>query len=50
MTSGHAGLIFAAYAVTALSLGALTLSIWLDHRRQSKALAELEAKREGRKG
>lgn len=47
MTTGHTVLILTAYAVTALSLGALTLWTWIDHRRQSKLLADLEAKRGG---
>jgi len=42
--SPHAGFILAAYAVTALVMGGLVLRAVLDHRAQSRALAELEAR------
>ena len=40
----HAGYILAAYAVTALVIGGLVLRAVLDHRAQTRALAELEAR------
>jgi heme exporter protein D len=40
----HAGFILAAYAVTALVVGGLILRALLDHRAQTRALAELEAR------
>jgi heme exporter protein D len=40
----HAVFIVAAYAVTALVIGALILRAWIDHRAQVRALAELEAR------
>lgn len=45
MTTGHTVLILTAYAATGLALGALTLWTWIDYRRQSTLLADLEAKR-----
>ena len=40
----HAGFILAAYAVTALVIGGLVLRAALDHRAQTRALAELKAR------
>ena len=42
--ASHAGFILAAYAVTALVVGGLVLRAVLDHRAQTRALAELEAR------
>ena len=46
----HAGFIVAAYAAAAVVIGALVVWVVLDHRAQSRALAELEAKGMGRRG
>lgn len=46
----HAGFIVAAYAVAAVVIAALVAWVVLDHRAQSRALAELEAKGLGRRG
>lgn len=48
MTNGHGLLIAAAYAVTAVSLLALVVWTWADHRRQTKLLADLESRRGAR--
>jgi heme exporter protein D len=40
----HATFILAAYLVTALVIGGLILRAVLDHRAQSRALADLEAR------
>ena len=40
----HAAFIVAAYAATALILGGLILRAVLDHRAQTRALAELEGR------
>ena len=40
----HAVFIIAAYAVTAVIVGALILRALLDHRAQRRALAELEGR------
>jgi heme exporter protein D len=44
----HAGFIIAAYAAAAVVIGALVAWVIFDHRKQSRALAELEAKGIGR--
>ena len=41
----HAAFIVAAYAATALILGGLVLRAVLEHRAQTRALAELEGRR-----
>jgi heme exporter protein D len=40
----HADFIIAAYAVAAVIVGALLAWVVLDHRQQSRALADLEAR------
>ena len=45
----HASFIVAAYAVTALIVGALILRAVLDHRAQIRALADLESRGAGRR-
>jgi heme exporter protein D len=45
----HASFIVAAYAVTALVLAGLVLRAYLDHRAQTRALAELESRGSGRR-
>ena len=45
----HAAFIVAAYGVTALVLGGLILRAVLDHRAQTRALADLEARGAGRR-
>jgi heme exporter protein D len=40
----HAGFILASYAVTALVVAGLILRAILDHRAQSRSLAELESR------
>ncbi len=42
MEAAHFGFILAAYTVTALVLGAVTLAILLDGRAQSRLVAKLE--------
>jgi heme exporter protein D len=44
----HAGFIVAAYAAAAVVIGALVAWVVLDHRAQSRALAELEDRGIGR--
>jgi heme exporter protein D len=45
----HAGFIVAAYAATAIVILALVLRAALDHRAQTRALAELESRGVGRR-
>lgn len=45
----HAGFILAAYGAVVVILGALTLSILLDHRAQKRALEALEQRGAGRR-
>jgi heme exporter protein D len=45
----HAGFILASYAAVTVVLGGLILSILLDHRAQTRALAELEQRGIGRR-
>ncbi len=45
----HATFVTLAYCFAALVLGALLLWVALDHRAQQRKLAELEARRMGRK-
>ena len=45
----HSGFILASYATVAIVLGALVLTIVLDHRAQKRALAELERRGVGRR-
>ena len=45
----HAAFIVAAYAVTALVIGGLIVRAVLDHRAQTRALAELESRGAGRR-
>lgn len=45
----HAGFILASYAAVAVVLGGLIASILLDHRAQTRALAELEQRGVGRR-
>ncbi len=45
----HAGFIVASYAVTALVIAGLVLRAVIDHRAQTRALAELEARGAGRR-
>ncbi len=45
----HAAFILAAYAITALVIGGLVLRAVLDHRAQSRALADLESRGAGRR-
>lgn len=40
----HAAFILSAYAVTVLTLAGLALWVTLDHRRQKRLLADLEAR------
>lgn len=40
----HADFIIAAYGVAAIVVGALIAWVWLDGRRQMRALADLEAR------
>jgi heme exporter protein D len=45
----HSGFIVAAYAATAIVIAALILRAVLDHRAQTRALAELESRGIGRR-
>jgi heme exporter protein D len=45
----HAGFIVAAYATVVVVIGALVAWVTVDYRKQSCALAELEAKGMGRR-
>lgn len=45
----HAGFILASYAAVAIVLGGLIASVLLDHRAQTRALAELEQRGAGRR-
>jgi len=40
----HAAFIVAAYAVTAIVVAVLIAWVWLDHRAQTRALADLDAR------
>jgi heme exporter protein D len=40
----HSSFIVAAYAVAVLIVAAMIAWVWVDHRRQLKILAELEAR------
>jgi heme exporter protein D len=42
--TGHAGFVFAAYAITTLVLAGMTAAILLDGRRLKRRIAELEAR------
>jgi heme exporter protein D len=46
----HAGFIVAAYAAAAIVIGVLIVWVIADHRVQARALADLEAKGQGRRG
>ncbi|MGA0533149.1 heme exporter protein CcmD [Hansschlegelia sp. KR7-227] len=50
MSGPHAGFILAAYAIGFAVVAGVILWTILDHRIQSKALAELEARRPRRRG
>ncbi|WP_082359326.1 heme exporter protein CcmD [Bosea sp. AAP35] len=45
----HASFILASYAAVAVVLGGLIASVLLDHRAQTRALAELEQRGVGRR-
>jgi len=45
----HAGFILASYAAVIVVLGGLIAAILRDHRAQSRALADLEARGAGRR-
>jgi heme exporter protein D len=45
----HAGFIVASYVVTALVIAGLVVRAVIDHRAQTRALAELEARGAGRR-
>ena len=40
----HAAFIVGAYTVAVLIMAAMIAWVWIDHRRQAKALAELESR------
>jgi heme exporter protein D len=42
--TGHAGFVFAAYAITAVVLVTMTAAILVDGRRLKRRIAELEAR------